>query len=407
MRQAFQGARAATALALVVVALILVPAECCSYSVQRDQFGRPVATRSMEFSQGLFSDSKLDVISNFSYYPANSYELPALVGNASAPNPTAQNLTNKYAFAQIDQRVLPMVGSVDHGISSDGMNEKGLTISALVLLTSQYEKPGLKRTSITYLDFVSWVLGNMGSIKELKKALATTAITSCAQAYWSPGEHEMCAKLPQGLHWAIEDAKGESVVLEFTNGAPKFYNNSVGTLTNDPAFPFMKQNLMQYQTLTFSHPNPEMAEYMRGDGVPVVQSSGFNQFGIPGDGSPISRFAKLYVNRAMSTRNGKPQTLEQVMVQQQAIINSVFLPFGAASENGRGFFDYTVFNTMKIPSTCTFAYRTYKDMTWKYVDVCGDQWKNVTAPVHRSLLPENDTNPLGMVDVAADMLAVV
>merc|ERR1712014_30506 len=56
--------------------------------------------------------------------------------------------------------------------------------------------------------------------------------------------------LPEfGFHWAIADAHGQSIVLQFQEGKPRIYRNTVGVMTNDPFFPWQVENLNSYSFL--------------------------------------------------------------------------------------------------------------------------------------------------------------
>merc|ERR1712125_78988 len=56
-----------------------------------------------------------------------------------------------------------------------------------------------------------------------------------------------------GFHWAIADKHGQSIVLEFQEGKPRIYRNTVGVMTNDPFFPWQVENLNSY---SFLRPDP-------------------------------------------------------------------------------------------------------------------------------------------------------
>lgn len=47
---------------------------------------------------------------------------------------------------------------------------------------------------------------------------------------------EISDKVEITVHFAISDAQGNSVVVEFINGKTKIYDNKIKVLTNDPAY---------------------------------------------------------------------------------------------------------------------------------------------------------------------------
>merc|ERR1712048_58147 len=140
-----------------------------------------------------------------------------------------------------------------------------------------------------------------------------------------------------GFHWAIADAQGNSIVLEFQQGKPKIYRNTVGVMTNDPFFPWQVENLNSY---SFLQPDLKESTSIPGisvdvdqilDGqsvVPFNMGHGFNLGGIPGDASPPSRFVKTFFQRQVALLNSPPANLTEYLVLATGLLNSVFIPLG-------------------------------------------------------------------------------
>lgn len=387
----------------------------CSYSVQRDMDGNLVAARSMELSQGLLSGENLNLKLNVSYYPANTSFLPTLVANESATDGSSVHMIgNKYAFVAVDQNKasVPEVGfklNLPYTLSADGMNEHGLTISTLVLDLSEYEKPLSKNQTILSMNFNNWVLGNAASVAEVIDLLSyDVAVASCDHgAGFSMIPKAACQFIPVP-HWAIEDATGESIVVEYVGGKLQIHDNTVGTLTNDPDFEFMTKYLAQYRFMETSLPTRANMENfafsdMQEDGIEHLKvNNGFTLMGLPGDSSPASRFAKLYLYRSMATKNAVHytgnQTTDQVLVQQQAVLTAMYLPWGMMPE-GPGLFGYTIYSTLKVPHRREFYFHDYKQLRWKKVSLDDMALKDLTEPVHLSMAPPTDLDVIGSEDI--------
>jgi len=74
---------------------------------------------------------------------------------------------NKYAFAGFNAFDIPIA-------ISDGLNEKGLSLSALWLTGTEYEEvsPDSDPTKVIELfDLRSWILGNFDTLDQLEKLL--------------------------------------------------------------------------------------------------------------------------------------------------------------------------------------------------------------------------------------------
>ena len=116
----------------------------------------------------------------------------------------------------------------------DAMNEKGLCIAALRFypLSCYHEKQDGKH-AVASFELIPWLLCNCSDAEEAKRLLGNTSITS----------DRFSSKLPSApLHWMVSDEK-ESFVIESTADGIKIYDNSIGVLTNAPAFPDQLQGI--------------------------------------------------------------------------------------------------------------------------------------------------------------------
>src|SRR5579872_71431 len=112
-------------------------------------------------------------------------------------------------------------------MAADGMNEKGLSFEALYLPNfAEYQTvpAGHMDQAIPYYNFGDWVLGNFETVDQVRAALNTVYVYA--------------EKLPQTdntvfpLHFAIYDATGKGIVVEYVGGKLNVYENKIGVMTN-------------------------------------------------------------------------------------------------------------------------------------------------------------------------------
>jgi choloylglycine hydrolase len=131
------------------------------------------------------------------------------------------------------------------------------------------------------------------------------------------------------VHYRIGDKSGRQVVLEFVDGKPHFYENTVGVLTNSPGFPWHLANLNNYVNLIpGSAPNQLLGKQALS---PFGGNSGM--LGLPGDATPPSRFV-----RAAFFRNTTPQRPDGFATVTQCfhILNNFDIPIGVEHKPGEG-----------------------------------------------------------------------
>lgn len=290
--------------------------------------------------------------------------------------------TLKYGFLAIESLASPgMDDELTRTLSqvtvvTDGMNEKGLTLATQSLYRSEYpmwdeQSLNQNKTLVWTLRLAGWLLGNFANVTEVEQAMQATDVVVSNLG------------LPRaaGFHWSIADAHGNSIVLEFQQGKPKIYKNTVGVMTNDPFFPWQVENLNSY---SFLQPDLKESTDIPGisvdvgqilDGqsvVPFNMGHGFNLGGIPGDPSPSSRFVKTFFQRQVALHNSPPGSLDEYLVLATGLLNSVFIPLGLTGPDPKhagikG--DHTSYATLRIPQTGFYAFRTYSDMQWQFINV--------------------------------------
>lgn len=268
----------------------------------------------------------------------------------------------------------------------EGMNEKGLTCSLQSQYRAEYqsgENRGNKLFVFTPL-FCRWVLANFETVDQVRNAILNEVVVSN-----SIGSLHLPTAL--GFHWALADASGGSIVVEYERGEPKVYSNLVGVLTNDPFYPWHVENLNTYNWMAASAdqnaraglfavdvgdllPGQTMIQEHESDPavVPFNENHGFNMGGIPGDASPRSRFVRAFFLRQISQFNSAPEGIDGWYSLAQAILNNLFIPLGSTGPDrasGLVKSDHSSWATLRVPQTRFFAFRSYLDMQWKVVDL--------------------------------------
>lgn len=242
-------------------------------------------------------------------------------------------------------------------VAIDGMNEKGLSFEALYLPTlAQYQTipAGHEKEGLAYINLGDWILSNFDSVEQVRQALQHVYVF--AQKIPEMGD------MVFPLHFAIYDATGKGIVVEYVAGKLNIYDNKLGVMTNTPAYDWHLTNLINYVHLTPTNPNPIM---INGQTFGAT-GQGFGMIGMPGDISPPSRFVKtaimLGVVLPVDNSAGMLNLAEH-------IINNVDIPLGLVREpaNGNYTSELTQWVVFKDLTHRTFYYRTYGDLSLRAI----------------------------------------
>lgn len=282
---------------------------CTSFKVQAKDKG-VVVGRTMEFA--------IDLKSQPTVFPRN-YKYQAV-----GPNGTAGlSWEGKYGIVGMD--------SYDQDGLSDGVNEVGLYCGALYLpgFTKYQDVPaGQESKAVSQLiDFVKYVLSTCATVGEVKEAVGKVYV-------WNMTAPQISGNIE--LHFALHDASGGSIVVEYINGEPKIYDNPIGVLTNSPPFEWHMLNLGNYVNLTANNvPDVKMPDY---DVKAIGQGSGL--IGLPGDFTPPSRFVRAV---AFSQSALESQTAEEGVIAAYHIVDSFDIVKGMVrgTQDGKEFLEST------------------------------------------------------------------
>jgi choloylglycine hydrolase len=179
---------------------------------------------------------------------------------------------------------------------TDGINEKGLAAHLLYLTGSDYAKPESKTPAISNTLWAQYLLDNFATVDEAIKGMKNLPIvaTEVQGRTWP-------------IHLAIEDASGDSAVVEYIKGEEKIYHGSqYRVMTNEPAYNIQLANLKNYKDFGGARP-------------------------LPGDTDPLSRFVRVatYLKTLPQSKTGI-DSIAGIL----SVIRSAMVPFGAQDTSG-------------------------------------------------------------------------
>ena len=203
----------------------------------------------------------------------------------------------------------------------EGVNESGLSAGLFFFPAfGEYTPYVAKRKSLALCDLqvVSWVLSQFSSIEEIKSSIEKKEVDIIS----------IDSRIGT-VHWRFAEPGGRVVVLEFTEGKAKFYENPLGVLTNSPNFPWHLTNLANYINLRSGSSQPlQLAKDLQVKPL----GGGTGMLGLPGDFTPPSRFV-----RAAMLQSSAPllPDAQQTALQAFHLLNSFDIPIGLQHAPGQ------------------------------------------------------------------------
>ena len=184
-------------------------------------------------------------------------------------------INNHYAFIGmgtiIDNYPFFFDATNEHGLSMALLNFKG---------NAKYYNFKKSKINIAPYELLLYLLATCKDIKAVKKKMNVINIIN------EPYSEE----LPLAeVHFMISDKK-ESIVVETTKEGMKVYDNKYNVLTNNPPFPYHKQNISNYMFLSIDNHNNSISKQIKIDSYSNGQGAMF----LPGDYSSASRFIKVF-----------------------------------------------------------------------------------------------------------------
>ncbi len=329
----------AVAMAIMAIFLAVQTGISCTIFSVKSSDGAIIVGRSNEFGYDLESD--LAVVPR------------GFIMESPAPG-NKKGLKWKCKYGYIGATVL---GSED-GIM-DGINEAGLSAGGLYLPGyARYQSAGPEDTEkeLAHCLLVNWMLGNFASVDEVKTEIKKIVV-------FNYESEEIPFPLP--LHFAVHDAYGGSIVIEYVGGELYIYDNPLGVMTNSPPFDWQITNLRNYVNLTNINAFPIKLNGV--DVPPMGQGSGL--LGMPGDYTPPGRFVRTAFLAASSL---PAQDAESAVNLAFHILNTVDIPLGAVAqklENGEMMYEETQWIIVRDLTSKKLYFRTYDNLSIGRVDL--------------------------------------
>lgn len=146
-------------------------------------------------------------------------------------------------------RYASIVAAAYESITTNGMNERGLAAHFLGLDGSDY---GARNENLPGLSIILWAqfyLDNFATVAQAINYTQTHTFQVVKFVHPHLGDIQ--------LHLALEDASGDSAIIEYMNGEPRIYHGKQYTvLTNEPAFDQQLKNVTKYAGLGGDKPLP-------------------------------------------------------------------------------------------------------------------------------------------------------
>lgn len=198
----------------------------------------------------------------------------------------------------------------------DGLNERGLAVHALYLKSTDV---GPRDTALPGLHTGVWAQYLLDQAATVSEALALMDGVQLVMV--GANGHDAT------LHLAIEDATGDSAILELEAGKLVVHHGREFTLmTNDPTY---DEQLALLSKQDFSHPSRDMP--------------------LPGNVNPVDRFQRAAYYSALLP---EPTSERQAVASVLAVMRNVSVPFGAP------YGEFGVYNT-EYRTVCDTTNRLY------------------------------------------------
>ncbi|MFD4368261.1 linear amide C-N hydrolase [Rhodococcus sp. NPDC058521] len=135
-------------------------------------------------------------------------------------------------------------------ISVDGLNEAGLAGHVLWLAESTYGEPDETRPALSQAIWLQYFLDNFATVAEAVDWIAQTEVQVVQMSDPTGGS-------PPTIHLALDDAGGDSAIIEYIDGGPRVYHDaSYRVMTNSPTYDRQIQLLGRWQGLGGDQPLP-------------------------------------------------------------------------------------------------------------------------------------------------------
>jgi penicillin V acylase-like amidase (Ntn superfamily) len=187
--------------------------------------------------------------------------------------------------------------------TADGLNEKGLGAHLLALRSADFGERKPRKPGLQAGLWAQTVLDNAATVKEALAHLRTVQVVQ-TEAHGRPAD----------VHLAIEDASGDSAIIEYIEGKPVVHHGRRHRImTNDPTY---DQQLVLLGQQDFTHPSSDTP--------------------LPGNVKATDRFQRAAYFLAMLP---EPKSEREAVAGVLSVVRNVSVPFGAPYR------DFGIYNT--------------------------------------------------------------
>lgn len=247
----------------------------------------------------------------------------------------------------------------DYPLLADAINEKGLAFAALNFPDNcKYYDFDNNKINLAPYELGLFILSKCNDINDVKKILKNINIVDIDFSK---------EVLNTPLHFMFSDKK-ESLVIETTAEGMKIYDNPYHVLTNNPVFPYHKENVSNYMGLH----NDKLENKINKDIGIKNYSFGLGAMFLPGDYSSTSRFIKaLFVKSFIKLSDDDKYNINEVF----RCLESVLMVDGCV-KTAYGY-EKTIYSSCYNLNELYLCYKTYEGnevtkICMMNVDVNGD-----------------------------------
>jgi penicillin V acylase-like amidase (Ntn superfamily) len=289
----------AAVIGLVSASLVLAPAAqvvACTRVLWNDNKLAVVVGRTMDWPES--TEPVLTV------FPRGMRRDGGRLGSATVVSDNAARWTSRYGS----------VVTTIYGVgTADGMNEKGLGAHMLFLVATDLSPRDPARRGVQAGLWGQYLLDNAATVAE-----ALELMERIQPVLVTVNGHRST------VHLAIEDATGDSAIIEFIDGKPRVHHGRQFTImTNDPPFDEQLANLARFDFTDATRATP-----------------------LPGNVNPLDRFVR---SSFFLKKLPEPKNQREAIAGILAIARNASVPFGAPN-----YAPGTLYNT---------EYRTALDLT--------------------------------------------
>ena len=259
----------------------------------------------------------------------------------------------------------------------DGINAAGLSASVLYFKdNAEYIDPAeitgvACDNAIPQTMVAAYILAMYKTVQQVKNDLESEEFPVVWEGY------ELGFVMP--VHFNIIDKSGAGLVLEHVKGeGVKWYDNTVGVLTNSPPYSWHMTNLRNYPHFQRNDKGREGFKYSsQGEDYSYgPQWTGSGMLGLPGDYTSPSRFVKAATILALAP---KPATTNEAIVQIFHHMAAADIPYGVVETSPLDLASFTWCILVKdLERRCVY-YRAYTDLSVK--KLCLDDIPDVQSAV--------------------------